>query len=111
MCLKSAALVMAVGLAAAWLPAATVYVSPAGNDYFSGSSWAQPKRTIQAGVNAAGAYDVVLISNGVYTLTNQIHIAAISANCAGSAGRSRRSLTPAAAAAASRRTSMCACGA
>ena len=47
--------------------AGTVYVSASdGNDGNDGSSWAAAKQTIQAGVDAAVAGDVVLVTNGTY---------------------------------------------
>jgi parallel beta-helix repeat protein len=61
-------------LAAGLLDAATIYVSVNGDDASGGDSWATAKRTIQAGVNAAVGDDVVMISNGVYVLTNSVRI-------------------------------------
>ena len=54
--------------------AATLYVSPTGNDTNDGSSWALAKNTIQAGVDVAGSGDTVLVTNGTYVLTNQVSI-------------------------------------
>ncbi len=56
------------------VPAATVYVSRKGNDAAAGDSWAAAKRTIQAGVDAASAADTVLVSNGVYVLSDTIRV-------------------------------------
>ena len=44
----------------------TWYVSPAGDDGYSGTSWTQAFRTIAKGVTEAQAGHVVLLSNGVY---------------------------------------------
>ena len=48
------------------LDAATRYVATNGNDAATGMSWITAKATIQAGISAAPACGVVLVSNGVY---------------------------------------------
>ena len=51
------------------------YVSVAtGNDTNSGTTWAEAKATIQAGVNAVVDGGTVWVSNGVYNLTQEITI-------------------------------------
>lgn len=56
--------------------AADTFVSDAtGDDGNDGLSWATAKKTIQAGVTAAGSSGTVLVTNGTYTLTNEISIA------------------------------------
>ena len=62
--MKSCAIVAGLILAVS-VQAATVYVSPNGNDG-DGLSWENAKTTLQAGVAAAGADGLVLVTNGVY---------------------------------------------
>jgi hypothetical protein len=50
------------------------YVSAAGNDANSGTSWPTAKRTIQPAINAASAGDTVIVNNGVYTLSSPVTI-------------------------------------
>jgi len=50
------------------------YVRTDGSDSSNGLSWAEAKQTIQAAVEAAGLVGSVLVSNGVYAVTNQIAI-------------------------------------
>ena len=53
--------------------AGSVYVSAAGgNDANDGSSWAAAKQTIQAGVDAAVAGDVVWVTNGTYATGTRV---------------------------------------
>lgn len=54
--------------------AATWYVSQAGNDANAGTSWAQAKQTPQSAINVSVDGDSVLVSNGVYLLTNPVTI-------------------------------------
>ncbi|MFH1476680.1 MAG: hypothetical protein ABIH24_04195 [Verrucomicrobiota bacterium] len=68
-------LIAAVWLAGALIvPADTHYVSLSGtNDSAGGyTNWAGAATQIQWAVDAAGASDIVLVSNGTYYLTNQI---------------------------------------
>ena len=61
--------VLAVGLVVWMAPladAATVYVKPGGNDANNGLSWNTAKKTIQAGVDAAGYKGLVIVTNGTY---------------------------------------------
>jgi len=44
----------------------TIYVKPTGNNSNNGLSWAAAKRTVQAGINTAGAGDEVWVAAGVY---------------------------------------------
>ncbi len=66
---------IAVGL---WLPSvlapaqATWFVTTNGTG--AGSKWEDPTNSIQGAINAAGAGDTVLVSNGLYFVTNQITI-------------------------------------
>jgi parallel beta-helix repeat protein len=54
-------------------PVSTVYISTeTGSDTNSGASWADAKKTIQAGVDSVVSGGTVLISNGVYNLTDEI---------------------------------------
>ena len=46
--------------------AATVYVSPTGNDSNAGLTWATAKRTVQDGLNAAVSGDQVWVAAGTY---------------------------------------------
>lgn len=50
------------------------YVSPTGNDANSGTSWATPKQTIQAAIDASSAADTVMVTNGVYALNKTMFI-------------------------------------
>ncbi|MBN2161356.1 MAG: PKD domain-containing protein [Pontiellaceae bacterium] len=51
----------------------TIYVAEEGDDEQDGTSWAKAKATIQAGVDAQGFLGgCVLVSNGTYTVTNEI---------------------------------------
>jgi hypothetical protein len=50
------------------------YVSPGGNDSNAGTSWALAKQSIQAAVDNAAVGDTVLVTNGVYLLSNPIKI-------------------------------------
>ena len=50
------------------------YVRTDGSDSSNGLSWAEAKQTIQAAVEAAGLVGSVLVSNGVYAVTNQIAV-------------------------------------
>ncbi|MCX7993170.1 MAG: hypothetical protein N2651_05830, partial [Fimbriimonadales bacterium] len=43
-----------------------IYVTPQGNDANSGNSWANAKRTVQAGINAASAGQQVWVKAGTY---------------------------------------------
>lgn len=52
----------------------TWYVSPDGTDGAAGDSWQSPVRRIQAAVAAASAGDTVVLSNGVYALTEPVLI-------------------------------------
>lgn len=52
--------------------ASTQYVAPSGNDTNDGSSWATAKQTIQAGVDAASAREVVWVTNGVYSTGGRV---------------------------------------
>ena len=56
--------------------AATIYVSTAGNDGNNGRSWADAKKTVQAGLNTAAAGDQVWVAAGTYveniTLTAEV---------------------------------------
>ncbi|MBI2441794.1 MAG: right-handed parallel beta-helix repeat-containing protein [Lentisphaerae bacterium] len=54
-------------LAAISAQGATYYVSPAGSDANSGTSWALAKQTIQAGINVATSGDTVLVADGTYS--------------------------------------------
>jgi hypothetical protein len=47
-------------------PAPVVYVSPAGNDGWYGTSWEEAKQTLQAGVDACAAGGIVWVTNGLY---------------------------------------------
>lgn len=55
-----------------------IYVAPQGNDANSGSSWANAKRTVQAGINAASAGQQVWVKAGTYneriTLKNGVRV-------------------------------------
>lgn len=55
-----------------------IYVTPQGNDANSGNSWANAKRTIQAGINAASSGQQVWVKAGVYnellTLKNGVRV-------------------------------------
>ncbi|MGI6088202.1 MAG: immunoglobulin domain-containing protein [Kiritimatiellia bacterium] len=67
--------VLAVGLVVWMAPladAATVYVKPGGNDANNGLSWNTAKKTIQAGVDAAGYKGLVIVTNGTYVLNTMI---------------------------------------
>lgn len=46
--------------------ATTIYVSPTGNDAFSGNTWQNAKRTVQAGINTAVAGQQVWVRHGTY---------------------------------------------
>jgi hypothetical protein len=53
----------------------TYYVTPGGADGNTGTSWAQAKQTIQAGVDVAAiAGDEVVVSNGTYILAAAISV-------------------------------------
>ena len=69
--------VLSIGslLVAANLLAATLYVSPNGNDNNSGGSWNTPVKTIGKAVSLAVEGDTVLVTNGTYVLTSQISVA------------------------------------
>lgn len=54
--------------------ATTWYVSQNGNDASPGTSWAQAKQTLQSAINASRDGDSVVVSNGVYLLTNSVAI-------------------------------------
>ena len=62
-CAVSGLYLMVAGLS----NATTIYVDGVGgSDVSSGLSWPQAKKTIQAGVNVAGAGDTVLVADGTY---------------------------------------------
>jgi len=50
------------------------YVSPAGSDGNSGTSWPAAKQTIQSAIDAASAGDTVIVNDGTYALNNPITI-------------------------------------
>jgi hypothetical protein len=50
------------------------YVSPAGSDANSGTSWPEAKQTIQSAIDAASAGDTVIVNDGTYALNNPITI-------------------------------------
>jgi hypothetical protein len=54
--------------------ASIFYVSPAGSDANSGTSWPAAKQTIQSAIDAASAGDTVIVNDGVYALNNPITI-------------------------------------
>ena len=56
--------------------AATVYVAKTGNNTHNGLSWAAPKATIQAGVDAArdGGHSLVMVSNGLWSSSASIYV-------------------------------------
>ena len=67
-------LITLAALAAVPAPAATYYVSPAGDDS-DGLGWSTAKKTIQGGVDLTTLDgDVVMVSNGTYTLTGTIAV-------------------------------------
>jgi len=70
-CLIGLITLTALAAVPAW--ATTYYVSPSGNDS-DGLTWSKAKTTIQGGVDLATANDVVLVTNGTYTLTTQISV-------------------------------------
>lgn len=55
-----------------------IYVTPQGNDANSGNSWANAKRTVEGGINAASAGQQVWVKAGVYnehiTLKNGVRV-------------------------------------
>ena len=56
-------------------PVSTVYISTeTGSDTNSGASWADAKKTIQAGVDSVVSGGTIMVSNGVYNLTNDIAV-------------------------------------
>jgi hypothetical protein len=54
------------GLGAWEAGAATIYVSPSGNDANDGSSWALAKQTIDGAILAVSSGDTILVTNGNY---------------------------------------------
>jgi len=52
----------------------TWYVAPGGADGNTGANWGQAFATIQRGVDAAGLFDTVLVSNNTYTVANRIAV-------------------------------------
>lgn len=61
-------MVMAFVVAATASQAGERFVSPDGDDSNGGTSWADAKATIAAGVAAAASGDTVWVSNGIYAL-------------------------------------------
>jgi len=71
-CLIGLITLAALAAVPAW--AATWYVNPSG-DNSDGTSWSKAKTTIQGGVDlATTAGDVVMVTNGTYTLTTPISV-------------------------------------
>ncbi len=67
-------------VATARVETATWHVAPSGDDAADGLSWAAPKQTIQAAVNAAAYGGQVLVSNGVYAAGAHAYGAMVTSN-------------------------------
>jgi hypothetical protein len=66
-------LVQAVSMMVGSALAATNYVAETGSDTNTGASWASPYRSISNAVAKAAANDLILVSNGTYTITAAIN--------------------------------------
>lgn len=54
--------------------AATIYVSPGGNDANTGANWQAAKQTVQGAVDVAVPGDTVIVTNGIYGLGSAVNI-------------------------------------